>query len=143
MSTSAALGLDNDRSSGQDGVVLFGAVGRDHFGHTLVSIANQQSAVDTTGLSLSLSLYIYINGLQKEYSVLTSVAGVVVLESAPTAVCMCLSGKEDRAFVSTYGATAAVTVADLDLPLLRSCTHVVRQPLTAHAHAHAPPHIGN
>jgi len=50
MSTSAALGLDDDRSRGQDGVVLFGAVGRDHFGHTLVSIANQ-SAVDTTGLS--------------------------------------------------------------------------------------------
>ena len=57
MSTSAALGLDDDRSSGQDGVVLFGAVGRDHFGHTLVSIANQQSAVDTTGLS---SFHIYI-----------------------------------------------------------------------------------
>ncbi len=57
MSTSAALGLDDDRSRGQDGVVLFGAVGRDHFGHTLVSIANQQSAVDTTGLS---SLHIYI-----------------------------------------------------------------------------------
>jgi sugar/nucleoside kinase (ribokinase family) len=29
--------------------VLFGAVGRDHFGHTLVSIAQQQSAVDTAG----------------------------------------------------------------------------------------------
>jgi hypothetical protein len=38
---------------------------------------------------------------------------------------MCLSGKEDRAFVSTYGATAAVTLADLDLSRLRSCTHVV------------------
>ena len=70
-------------------------------------------------------------GLQEERSVLTSVAGVVVLESAPTAVCMCLSGKEDRAFVSTYGATAAVTFADLNLSLLRSCTHVVRHPLTA------------
>ncbi len=65
-------------------------------------------------------------GLQVERSVLTRVAGVVVLESAPTAVCMCLSGKEDRAFVSTYGATAAVTFADLNLSLLRSCTHVVR-----------------
>jgi sugar/nucleoside kinase (ribokinase family) len=52
MSTSASLGLDDDRrGSGDDegGVVLFGAVGRDHFGHTLVSIAQQQSAVDTAG----------------------------------------------------------------------------------------------
>lgn len=42
----------------------------------------------------------------------------------PSAVTMVLSGPADRAFVSTYGATAAFAPADLDWVLLEGARHV-------------------
>jgi len=81
-------------------VALFGAVGRDHFGQTILDVTKQREAASLDA------------------------TGVAVLEGVPTAACICLSGREDRAFVSTYGATAALSTTDLDLTLLRSCTHL-------------------
>lgn len=54
MSASAAMELKREERSGRGDtnracVRLFGAVGRDHFGHTLLSIAGDESAVDTSG----------------------------------------------------------------------------------------------
>jgi sugar/nucleoside kinase (ribokinase family) len=49
--------------------------------------------------------------------------GMVTL-SAPTAVTMVLTGSQDRAFVSVYGATASFRATDLPSPLLQSATHI-------------------
>lgn len=53
-----------------------------------------------------------------------SVRGVRVLQGAPTAVTLVLSGASDRAFVSLYGATAAFRRADLDEADLRRARHI-------------------
>lgn len=44
--------------------------------------------------------------------------------AAPCAVTMVLSGAEDRAFVSVYGATAAFAAADLEWSILERATHL-------------------
>ncbi|MDQ4078379.1 MAG: sugar kinase [Chloroflexota bacterium] len=51
------------------------------------------------------------------------VSGVKELD-VPTAVTMVLSGRDDRAFVSTYGATAAYSRDDLDREVLERAAHL-------------------
>lgn len=50
--------------------------------------------------------------------------GVRILPDAPTAVTVVLSGATDRAFVSLYGATAALRRADLDEAALQRARHI-------------------
>lgn len=49
--------------------------------------------------------------------------GIVTI-SAPTAVTMVLTGAQDRAFISVYGATAAFRADDLPVPILEAATHI-------------------